>query len=84
MAKITPKQWADIVRATVKDAIADSEMTYADLAKLLRKQGLEETEYSITAKLKRGTFSAIFLFAVFNALGIHELRILGHGEHPPY
>jgi len=44
-------------------------MTYAELAKRLRKHGFkDETEDSITAKLRRGTFTAIFLLACLAAL----------------
>jgi hypothetical protein len=39
----------------------ESEITYAELVKRLKKHGLKETEAGITMKLKRGTFSATCL-----------------------
>ncbi|MGO8866127.1 MAG: DUF6471 domain-containing protein [Alphaproteobacteria bacterium] len=43
-------------------------MTYEELAKRLKKHGLQETEASITAKLARGTFSATFFLVCIAAL----------------
>jgi hypothetical protein len=46
----------------------DTGVTYAELAKRLKKHGLKETEAGITMKLKRGTFTAIFFLACVAAL----------------
>jgi hypothetical protein len=47
-----------------------------ELAKRLKKHGFkDETEASITAKLKRGTFSAIFLLAALAALEAAGIRL---------
>ena len=43
-------------------------VTYAELAKRLEAQGLQETEASITSKLARGTFAATFFLACVAAL----------------
>ncbi len=44
-------------------------MTYSELVARLKRHGFKnETEASITAKLKRGTFSASFLVAALAAL----------------
>ena len=44
-------------RAFLKAELRKADVTYADLAKRLKKHGFKETEASITNKLKRGTFS---------------------------
>jgi hypothetical protein len=43
-------------------------MTYAELAKRLKKHGVKETEASVTNKLKRGMFPATWFLAVLAAL----------------
>ncbi|HEX3116886.1 MAG TPA: DUF6471 domain-containing protein [Bradyrhizobium sp.] len=43
-------------------------VTYAELAKRLKKNGLRETEAGITMKLKRGTFAATFFLACLAAM----------------
>jgi hypothetical protein len=52
----------------LKAKLKESEVTYAELVKRLKKHGLKETEAGITMKLKRGTFSATFFLACLAAL----------------
>jgi hypothetical protein len=52
----------------LKHKLRETEVTYADLAKPLKKHGLKETEVSIANKLARGTFPATFFFACIAAL----------------
>jgi hypothetical protein len=60
----------------LKDALKEAEVTYAELAKRLKKHGFPgETEDSIKAKLKRGTFAATFLFACLAALELEGVRL---------
>jgi Domain of unknown function (DUF6471) len=63
------EEWA--VRASVflKTKMKESEVTYAELVKRLKKHGFkDETEAGITMKLKRGTFSATFFLACLAAM----------------
>jgi Domain of unknown function (DUF6471) len=47
----------------------EAEVTYAELAKRLKKHGFkDETEAGITMKLKRGTFSATIFLACLAAM----------------
>jgi hypothetical protein len=49
--------------------LAQAKVTYVELAKRLKNHGFkEETEASITNKLKRGTFAATWFLAVIAAL----------------
>lgn len=50
-------------------------VTYAELARRLEANGMGETEASITSKLARGTFSAVFMVAALAALNVTEFRI---------
>ena len=70
------EEWAEKVRVFLKAELAKADVTYAELAKRLKKHGFkDETEASITAKLKRGTFTAIFLLAVLAALEAEGIRL---------
>lgn len=51
-------------------------LTYSELAERLKKHGLAaETEASIKAKLRRGTFAATFLLAALAALELDGVRL---------
>jgi len=68
--------WAARAAAYLKAELKKAGMTYGELAKRLRKHGFkDETEDSITAKLKRGTFAAIFLLACLAALESEGVRL---------
>jgi hypothetical protein len=54
----------------VKAELKRAGVTYRELAERLKEHGLpDETEHSIKAKLKRGTFPATFFLATLAALG---------------
>jgi Domain of unknown function (DUF6471) len=52
-----------------------ADVTYEELAKRLKKHGLEETEASIANKLSRGTFQATFFLATLAALEVEGIRL---------
>ena len=60
----------------VKAELKRAGLTYSDLAAKLKTHGLSsETEASIKAKLRRGTFAATFLLATLAALEMEGLRL---------
>jgi 2-hydroxychromene-2-carboxylate isomerase len=60
----------------VKAELKRAGMTYGDLAERLKDHGLiAETEASIKAKLRRGTFAATWLLATLAALGREGLKL---------
>lgn len=60
----------------IKAELKRGGMTYAQLAEKLKEHGLSgETEASIKAKLRRGTFAATFLVATLAALEMEGLRL---------
>lgn len=71
----TEKELGDKARRYLKAELKRAEVTYAELAKRLKKHGLEETEASITSKLNRGTFAATFFLACLAALELEGLRL---------
>jgi hypothetical protein len=59
----------------LKTKVADSELTYEELAKEMKKHGLKETKASVTNKLARGTFPATFLLRALAALEQEGLKL---------
>jgi hypothetical protein len=74
-SKPRERQWTDRVRRYVKAELKREEISYAELARRLKAQELEETEASITAKLNRGTFSATFFLASMKAIGREHVNL---------
>ena len=69
-------EWAERAAAFLKHKLRETETTYADLAKRLKKHGFKkETEASITNKLARGTFSATFFLACIAALELDGVAL---------
>jgi len=52
-----------------------ADVTYAELAKGLKKHGHKETEAGITMKLKRGTFAATFFLACLAAMELQGVAL---------
>jgi hypothetical protein len=70
------EEWAEKVRAYLKSELGKAGVTYVDLSKKLKRHGFkDETEASITNKLKRGTFTATFLLASIAALEREGVRL---------
>ncbi len=60
----------------LKAELKRANVTYDELAKRLKKHGLpDETEDSIKAKLKRGTFAATWFLATLAALELDGARL---------
>ena len=55
------REWADRARRFVKAELKRAEVSYAELARRLKEHGVEETEASITSKLKSGYFRGYVL-----------------------
>jgi len=59
----------------LKAELKRADVTYEELARRLKEQGLVETRDSIAAKLKRGTFPATFFLACLAALQLESVRL---------
>ena len=76
MSISSEEEWAERAAAFLKHKLREAEVTYADLAKRLKKHGFKaETEASITNKLKRGTFSATFFLACLAAMELEGVAL---------
>jgi hypothetical protein len=62
------EELANKIKSFLKAKVAESELTYEELAKEMKKHGLKETKASVTNKLARGTFPATFLLGALAAL----------------
>jgi Domain of unknown function (DUF6471) len=71
----TEAEWGRRASVFLKAKLKESEVTYVDLAKRLKKHGFTETEASITNKLRRGTFSATFFLACLAAMELEGVAL---------
>ncbi len=72
----TEQELAERTSRFIKAELKRANVTYAQLAERLKGHGLNgETEASIKAKLKRGTFAATFLLAALAALEMEGIRL---------
>jgi hypothetical protein len=62
------KEWGARASRFLKAELKRAGIGYKELAELLNKHGLEETETSITGKLARGTFATSFFLACLAVL----------------
>ncbi len=70
------EEWAERAAAFLKHKLRETEVTYIELAKRLKKHGFkDETEASVTNKLKRGTFPATWFLAVLAALELDGVAL---------
>lgn len=69
-------EWAERASAYLKHKIKETGITYAELAKRLKKHGHKaESEASIANKLARGTFPATFFLACLAAMEIEGVAL---------
>ena len=72
----TEAELQDRLSRFIKAELKRGKLTYADLAERLKEHGLPaESETTIKAKLKRGTFAATFLMATLAALEMEGMRL---------
>ena len=70
------EEWAQRAAAFLKHKLGEAEITYAELAKRLKKHGFKtETEASVTNKLARGTFLATWFLAALADLELDGVAL---------
>ena len=67
--------WEDRAKRFLKAELARADIGYRELAKRLKKHGLEETEASVANKISRGTFPATFFLASLKAIGCEQVAL---------
>jgi hypothetical protein len=74
--KLKPSpSWEERAKRFLKAELARADVGYRELAELLAKHGLKETEASIANKISRGTFSATFFLASLKAIEADTIRL---------
>lgn len=72
----TEEELAQRASLFLKAELKRAGLTYADLAHRLKEHGLSsETESSIKAKLRRGTFAATFFLACLAVLELEAVQL---------
>jgi Domain of unknown function (DUF6471) len=69
------KEWGNRASRFLKAELKRAGVGYKEMAELLNKHGLEETETSITGKLARGSFATSFFLACLAALELDGVRL---------
>jgi hypothetical protein len=70
------EEWGQRATLFLKAELKKAEVTYVELAKRLKKHGFkDESESTITMKLKRAAFSASFLLAWLAALELSGIDL---------
>ncbi len=75
MAIKSEAEWAARASMFLKHKLQETEVTYEELARRLKKHGLKESRASIANKLKRGTFPATFFLACIAALELDGVAL---------
>jgi hypothetical protein len=71
----TEAEWEARASAFLKAELRKAGVTYTELIARMKKHGFDETEASITNKLKRGTFNATFFLAALAAIGAEVIKL---------
>ncbi len=70
------EEWKDRVRGMLKAEIARRNIKYKDLSVMLQERyGVNESPQNLSNKVARGTFSAIFMFQILEAIGVESLSL---------
>ncbi|NIE63058.1 DUF6471 domain-containing protein [Burkholderia sp. Ax-1719] len=75
--------YTDSASRTLKRLLGQRGATYADLAVKLSEIGINETEMSISQKVRRGTFQFAFFLQCLEALGVDKLSLGRPGAPDP-
>ena len=68
-------EWEDRAANLLKAELKRKGLTYAQLAEKLEAVGVSDSERNIRNKISRGKFTAAFLLACLDAIGVSELRL---------
>lgn len=69
-------EWKDKMKGILKAEIARKGVKQAELVQLLEEAyGVKETPQSLSNKIGRGTFSAIFMFQILEVIGCENLAL---------
>ncbi len=70
-------EWEARVRGILKAELNRRDVSYQQLAERLQAMGVKETPASITNKISRGRFTAVFLVQCLEAIGCTRINLDG-------
>lgn len=71
----TDAEWQDRTKNLLKAELKRKGVSYKDLAEKLTALGFPDSERNISNKLSRGSFTAVFMLQVLEAIDVQELRL---------
>jgi len=70
------EEWKSRVRGILKAELARRDIKQTQLANMLTETyGLQETPQSLSNKIRRGAFSAVFMFQILEVIGCDSLAL---------
>jgi len=72
---VTDEAWQARAKQLLKSELKKRGLSYKQLAELLAKIGVPETEANIANKISRGGFSAVFLIQCLDAIDCKNFRL---------
>ena len=79
ISKVKPDdgdEWEDRATGVLKAELARRKVNYVQLSQLLNDAyGIQESQHNLSNKIRRGKFSAVFLFQVLEVIGCERLEI---------
>lgn len=67
--------WPAHAKGLLKAELARRNIKLGELAEKLKAYGIDETSQNLSNKINRGTFSAIFMLQVLEAIGCESLNL---------
>jgi len=71
----TDKDWQERVKRVLKAELTRAGVTYRELVGRLQAMGIDETERTISNKISRGGFGAVWFFQVMAAIGAKTIHL---------
>jgi hypothetical protein len=69
------QRWARHARNLLKGELARRGLNYAEVAARLKEIGVDDSPENIRNKINRGTYSALFLLQILNAIGCKSFDV---------
>jgi Domain of unknown function (DUF6471) len=72
---MTDTDWPLKVKGILKAELKKRNVSYKQLAGMLEKMGVADSEANIKNKISRGGFTAVFFVQCLSAIGCHTVRL---------
>jgi hypothetical protein len=71
----SPAEWKKEARLLIRTELVRRDMSYKDLARLLEGIGVSFDPKSLSNKVSRGTFSAVFFLQCMHVLDVEAIQL---------